>query len=116
MKMINRMNNKQRRDRRGVLLLALLFSKRLKEPKVFVPFALTITGLVIYFGRYISTQIYERMSYYFFYFLILLPPFVFNDLKPKEKTICKLCFVALSIVLFVHRIGKGAFADFTLCF
>ena len=51
-----------------VLIFAAIFGWKDKKDEVFsLTFYLTILGGVLYCGRYMSNQIYERMSYYFFY-------------------------------------------------
>ena len=92
----------------------LLFSKRLKEPQVFFPFALITIGFSLYLIRFLSTQMYERISYYFAYFLMLAFPLTFADMEKKTRSIVRICFVIASIMLFAYRIGKGAFADFAM--
>ena len=96
------------------IVMAFVCSKRLEEKDMFVPLALVALGMVIYTGRYISTQIYERMSYYFFYFLMILFPTVFSDLRPWDRMIVRLCFSVLAIALFAYRLRDSSFANFEL--
>lgn len=92
----------------------ILAYKKLKEPENFLPFALVVVGFSMYMGRYISTQIYERISYYFAYFLIPAFPVVIKNTDPKIRSTVRLGFMFMCIVLFAYRISKGAFANFEL--
>lgn len=92
----------------------LIFSKRLKEPQGFFPFALIVIGVSLYLARFLSTQIYERISYYFAYFLMLGFPLLFADMKPELRKPVRFCFMIACIALFAYRIGTGAFADFEM--
>jgi len=92
----------------------LIFSKRLREPQGFFPFALIVIGVSLYLARFLSTQIYERISYYFTYFLMLGFPLVFADMKNEIRKPARVCFMIACIALFVYRIGTGAFSDFAM--
>lgn len=92
----------------------LLFCKRLKEPQGFFPFSLIVIGFSLYVLRFVSIQIYERISYYFAYFLMLGFPLMFEDMKKEERNPIRVCFMIICIILFVYRIGKGAFSDFKM--
>lgn len=93
---------------------ALLFCKRLKETEAFVPFTLAVVGFCFFVSRFLSVQIYERISYYFAYFLMLLFPLMFQDLKGKERALIRIFFVLLAVLLFAYRTSTGAFADFAM--
>ena len=97
-----------------VIVGMLFFCKRLKEPQGFFPFALVVIGFSLYVLRFISAQIYERISYYFAYFLMLGFPLMFADMKKEERIPIRACFMIGCIILFVYRIGKGAFSDFEM--
>lgn len=96
------------------IILTLVFSKRLKETEVFLLFALVVIGFSVYLARFISTQVYERISYYFAYFLIVLFPAIFKDLKSKDRQIVSFLFVLCAIGLYAYRISGGVFANFEL--
>lgn len=96
------------------IIMLFVCSKRLKQRNVFVPLSLTVFGLVLYLARFTSVQIYERISYYFAYFLMLVFPSIFKDLKKEFYVLIKVCFFLAAIVLFAYRISKGAFADFAM--
>ncbi len=70
-------------------------------------------GFVFYFSRYISTQMFERVSYYFFYFSLLLFPKLKDLFNEDSKPLYKVILICLAITLFCYRVSKGAFADFT---
>ncbi len=92
----------------------LLLSRHLKEKETFSPFVLSVLGLVIYLCRFTSVQIYERISFYFFYFLMLLFPAALKDITPRYKKLIEIIFILLAISLFIYRINSGAFADFKM--
>ena len=92
----------------------LLFSKRLEEPQVFFPFALITIGFSLYLIRFLSTQIFERISYYFAYFLMLAFPLMFADMTKKTRSLARIGFIAISIALFVYRIDKGPFSNYAM--
>ena len=96
------------------ILLPIFVSKRLKDPNVFVPLSLVTCGLVLYLGRFTTIQIYERISYYFSYFLMLVFPNAFRDIKKDFRALLKICFCILAIALFAYRINKGAFVNFKM--
>ena len=98
-----------------IAIVGLLISYRqLQDTERFLPLVFTIVGLFIYLGRFISTQIYERVSYYFAYFLILGFPIILNDMKPNIRQSVRIIFMVVSGALFAYRIGKGAFSDFEM--
>ncbi|MBO5907603.1 MAG: EpsG family protein [Clostridia bacterium] len=94
----------------------VIFSQRLKEPGACPTFVLIVAGCALYLARFFSTQIYERISYYFAYFLMLGFPIIFNDMQNKDRLILRFCFIVCTIALFAYRISKGAFASFSLFF
>lgn len=97
------------------IVTMLIRYKRLKSPENFLPFALIVIGLALYIGRFVSVQIYERISYYFAYFLMLGFPIVLKDPNPKVRLILRVSFVVIAILLFVYRINKGVFTNFEMC-
>ena len=98
----------------AVILLAFVFSKRLKEQKVFVQLALVVFGFVLYLCRFISSPIYERISYYFFYFVMILTPSVVSDMNERDRSLVTTIFALAAFVLFAYRINSSAFSDFRL--
>ena len=92
----------------------LLRYRKLQNPEKFLPFALIIMGLSLYLGRFLSTQIYERISYYFAYFLMLCFPVILKDPDPKMRYSIRTVFFVFSIALFAYRIYSGAFSDFKM--
>ena len=96
-----------------VLIFAVLFGwKDRKNSDFALVFYLTILGCALYCGRYISTQIYERMSYYFFYAVLLLLPQTVMQLKESEKPMVVMIITSLSILLFAYRLYGSAFHNF----
>lgn len=96
------------------IILAFLANKRLYDTNIFAALAIVILGLVIYLSRFVSTQIYERMSYYFFSYLMILFPATFKAFNPRDRILIKVFFVVFAFVLFTYRISKGAFAGYRL--
>ena len=96
----------------SAIIFYVVFSKQ-KNQKM-GPLFISMIGGAIYLCRYMSTQIYERMSFYFMFFLILLFPMSFKGIKQKERTFFTMMFVVFAMVLFAYRIYKGDFADFQL--
>ncbi len=97
----------------AILCMFLLY-QRLQDPERFLPFALIVVGFAIYLGRYTSQQIYERISYYFAYFLMLAFPEVMEGMEARTRTVTRISFLALAILLYVYRIRSGVFAEFTM--
>ncbi len=92
----------------------LVFCKRLREPQGLFPLSLILVGFSLYLGRFLSTQIYERISYYFSYFLMIGFPSIFQDMKRKEGSLVRIGFLLACILLLTYRISTGAFANFTM--
>lgn len=99
-----------------VLTLIVNTKESNDEKSPFSLLALSVLGCAIYCSRYFSTQIYERISYYFFYFLMLLFPAVFKKISEKQRTIIVMVFVVCAVILYAYRISKGAFSNFKLFF
>lgn len=73
---------------------------------------ITIIGLYLYLFRYFSIQIFERVSYYFYYFVLLIIPMEIKALNKTEKQIVYMLFTLFCIALFAYRISNGVFAEF----
>ena len=99
-----------------VLTLIVNVSQNNDDKVPFHLLALSVLGCALYCSRYFSTQIYERISYYFFYFLMLLFPSVFKKISSKERTIIVMLFLVCAVALYMYRISKGPFANFKLFF
>lgn len=100
-----------------VLVLTMLFYKNLAtESRIEPLFALCFVGLVIYSTRYFSTQIFERISYYFYYFIILLIPKLSCIFKEKDRPIYSLIVSVLAIALFAYRITSSNMTNYQLFF
>ena len=98
------------------LILTLIQKNAIKDKKVAVPLLGTIAGLAAYVARYFSNQMMERISYYFFYFLILLIPEAILHLSERDRKIVRWLFIVFAFALFSYRIYNGSFRDFTLYF
>ncbi|MBR2614403.1 MAG: EpsG family protein [Clostridia bacterium] len=96
------------------IIFAFITAKNNKDDKSFsMALFITILGCSLFFARYISTQIYERMSYYFFYGVILLLPQSIETLKDKDKKVMITIVSVLSILLFAYRLYGSVFQNFT---
>lgn len=91
-----------------------VFCKRLREPQGLLPLSLILVGFFLYLGRFLSTQIYERISYFFAYFLMLGFPSVFRDMNKRFASLVRMGFLLVCILLYVYRISKGDFANYTM--
>lgn len=100
-----------------VLLLMLLFYKNLSSKSRIEPlFALLFVGFAIYSTRYFSTQIFERTSYYFFYFVILMIPKLSYIFKITDRKLYSMIVCVLAIVLFAYRINSSIMNNYQLFF
>ncbi len=99
-----------------ILLLALIYRKSLDGNAARRCFFMTITGFALYCARYFSVGIYERISYYFFYYSTLLLPAVISKAPEQERRFVKIGIILLSIVLFIYRVRGGVFMNFRLFF
>lgn len=99
------------------LIMVMFFYKNYsKESKIQVLFTLLFIGFVIFITRYLSTQIFERVSYYFYYFIILLIPKLLCVFKEKDRPIYSLLVCVLAIALFAYRIMSASMVDYRLFF
>lgn len=101
-----------------LLLIALCvvyvcFAKRKDSAEVRNLGILLGAGFIFYISRYFSTQMFERVSYYFFYFSLLLFPKLIDLFDEDSKPLYRVILICLAIVLFFYRISRGAFGDFT---
>ena len=72
----------------------------------------TLAGFTAYISRFVGKGILERVSYYYFYFPMLLIPEAFNALEEKERQIVKILFVIGAVLLFSYRIWNSDFDNF----
>ncbi len=100
----------------ATISLALLMHKCLKKREIQSAFYGVIAGFTTYIARFFSTQIMERISYYFFYFTLLLIPNIFDELDEKERQTVKIIFGILAVLLFWYRLRGGAFRYFNFYF
>lgn len=71
-----------------------------------------VVGFIFYISRYLTIQIFERMSYYFNYFSLLLFPKMEKAFEKRSRLFYEIMAVVLSLLLFLYRIRSGAFANF----
>ena len=100
----------------GAILLTLRRPALLQQTAIRTAFLATLAGFVAYISRFVGSGILERVSYYYFYFPMLLIPEAVQALDDQERKIVKLLFVLGSVALFIYRIYKGELRYFTLFF
>ncbi len=98
-----------------VLVLAIIFNNALRKKEGKNYLYLTILAFFFFLLRFIGSLMFERISYYFSYFLILLIPTIVEYSDEKDKSILMMIFVILPILLFVYR-TNASFGNFYLCF
>lgn len=94
------------------MALAFLAYAKLEDREVQSQFFCVVLGFVCYISRYFSNIIMERVSYYFFYFTILLIPNLIEHLDKKEGQIVKILLCAGAILLFWYRLNTGTLRTF----
>ena len=100
----------------GTIVLTIYKPHILQRTSARTAMLATLAGFTAYLARYIGSDILERVSYYYFYFPILLIPEVFQELDEDEYKIIKVFFIIGAVLLFAYRIWKGSFKNFTLYF
>ena len=98
-----------------IIGVTLLFNKKW-DKQLFLPLLLVVMGLSFYIIRYLSTQIYERISYYFYFYTLILLPSIISKFEIKAKTAINATALILSILLFYYRVSSGVFQNFSLIF
>lgn len=98
-------------------IAAALLNKRLdkSDPMVKTSLLLSIFGMLLYSARYFSTQIYERVSYFFFFFVLILLAYVIESMS-KNKALLQTVVIALAIALFAYRLHGSAFHNYQFFF
>ena len=100
----------------GTIAVALYRPRILQRQSARTAMLATLAGFTAYISRFVGMGILERVSYYYFYFPILLIPEAFQELDEEEYKIIKVFFVIGALLLFSFRIWKGLFNDFKLFF
>lgn len=96
------------------IILGLIMNESLKKRSTRTAFLTVVAGFVCYIARFFSNQILERLSYYYFYFTLLLIPDLINELDEQEQKVVKILFGFFAIVLLWYRVRSGAFSNFKL--
>lgn len=97
------------------IVAALVFNRKMREDKQqAMPFYLSLVGLSVYILRFFSAQIFERVSYYFVFFLMILLPETLSQLKPRDRRLISILFAIFAIALYAYRISKGVFSSYKL--
>lgn len=100
----------------GAILLTIYKRSILDRRSARTALLATLTGFTAYVSRYVGSDILERVSYYYFYFCLLLIPEALQELDEQEYKIIKIYFIIGAIALFAYRLQKGAFVNFTFYF
>lgn len=100
----------------AAIALSLVMHESLKKREIRCAFFGVVAGFTTYIARFFSNQIMERISYYFFYFTLLLIPNLIDELDEKERQIVKLLFGILAVLLLWYRVRGGAFRNFKFHF
>lgn len=100
----------------GAIALTVYKSHILERPSARAALLATLTGFAAYITRFIGSGIMERISYYYFYFPILLIPEAFHDLEEEEYNVVMMYFVVGALLLFSYRIWNSGFKNFEFFF
>ena len=100
----------------GTIVLTLYKSNIMKRDSARIAFLATLAGFTAYLARYIGSDILERVSYYYFYFPILMIPEVFQELDDEEYKIIKFIFICGCVMLFTYRVWNSGFRFFRFYF
>ena len=96
-----------------IIIPTLIFNNNFDDKNVLYPLLILLIGLSFYIVRYLSVQIFERISYYFFYYSLLLLPSTISTFDKKSKSTINVIVAILCILLFLYRIRN---TNFTLSF
>ena len=100
----------------GTIAITVFKRQILKREVARTAMFATLVGLVSYLARFIGSGIMERISFYYFYFPLLLIPEAFEELEEHEYKVVEILFVIGAVVLFVYRVWKGDFKNFEFFF
>ena len=95
-----------------ILFTLVVAGKSLSSKDFIFVFYITLLGASFYLARYFIIQIYERMSYYFFYATILLLPKAINRIEETERPILTLIVIGFAMALFCYRLYGSLFQNF----
>ncbi len=98
------------------LALALLVFKKFEDQTDKNSFYATLTGAALYIARFVTNQMVERVSYFFFLFIVLLLPNAIQKLSERERRLMKLIVGAAAVALFAYRLNNGSFSNFRFYF
>lgn len=98
----------------SVIGFGLLFAKKQFEKQEAVgALYFSILGAIVFSMRFVFSSGYERISYYFLYYLCILFPFELKSFESKSQGIIKAIFISFCLLLFAYR-SSGTY--FALCF
>lgn len=100
----------------GSIALTLFNKQILQKTGARTALLATLAGFTAYISRFVSSGILERVSYYYFYFPMLLIPCAFNELAEEERKVIKILFVIGAVLLFAYRIYNSGFNNFQFYF
>lgn len=98
----------------AVLISGYIFRKQLSENKNnILLYNMSFIGFVIYLSRFFGSQVFQRISYYFYFAVFALIPNIIKLIKPKELRIIIyiVVFVAFSL-LFYQRCQESQLLPF----
>ncbi len=100
----------------GAIVLTIYKSHVLQRVSARTAMLATLAGFTAYVSRYIGSDILERISYYYLYFVMLLIPETFQELDEKEYKIIKIFFIIGALALFAYRLQNSLFKNFDFYF
>ncbi len=98
------------------IALALLVFKKFEDQSDKNSFYATLTGAALYIARFVTNQMVERVSYFFFLFVILLLPNAIQKLGDRDRQLMKFIVGVAAVALFAYRLSSGSFSNFHFYF
>lgn len=87
----------------GVLAYLMLNKDNTDKTSTFF-IAMLIIGGAFYLSRYLGTQVFDRISFYFIISQTIVLPEIISKFDSKSKTIINVIVILLSVALFLYRI------------
>lgn len=100
----------------GGIVLYFLGIKKFNDNNLLPLLMLGIVGLYLYLCRYFAIQMFERLSYYFYYSIPILVAAEFSQIEKTERRIVTIMFTILCLALFAYRLSNGDFSEFKFFF
>ena len=99
-----------------VVLLGLVTFKLMDNVYAKIVFYCALTGFALFVSRYVLNAMTERLSWYFFYFIVLALPNSLEKFVKKDRRLITVLFGVFAIALFAYRVNGGALKYFHFCF